>query len=108
MARHILSLFRHPNQTIDSMCFGHRYLPQQLQQWRGIRMKIQDGNLEQALTWIQQEMQPSAIKQLIRKQQTHHINNSEKLILAQKNLERKIKSQDLTRKLKAILVKKVR
>ena len=53
-------------------------------------------------------MQSSGIKQLIGKQQTHHINNSEKLILAQKNLERKIKSYDLARKLKAILVKKVR
>ncbi|KAK4581107.1 hypothetical protein RGQ29_024680 [Quercus rubra] len=71
-------------------------------------MKIRDGNLEQALTWIQRKMQSSGIKQLIRKQQAHHINNSEKLILAQNNLERKIKSQDLARKLKAILVKKVR
>lgn len=106
MARHISILFRHPNQTIDSMCFGHRYLPQQLQQWRGNRMKIRDGNLEQALTWIQPKMQSSGIKQLIRKQQTNHINNSEKLILAQKNLERKIKSQDLARNSRPFLSRK--
>ncbi|KAG7982431.1 hypothetical protein I3843_04G052200 [Carya illinoinensis] len=79
-----------------------------LQQWRGIRVKVLDGNLEQALTWLQRKMQSSGIERLIKRQQTRHIKNSEKRVLARKNLERKIRSQDLARKLKAILVKKVR
>ncbi|GMY26339.1 Ribosomal_S21 domain-containing protein [Fagus crenata] len=103
VARQASSLFRRPSQTqsIDSLSWGH-------QQWRGIRVKVRDGNLEQALTWMQRKMQSSGIERMIKRQQTHHIKNSEKRILAQKNLERKIRSQDLARKLKAILIKKVR
>ena len=71
-------------------------------------MKVRDGNLEQALKWMQRKMQSSGIERLIRKEQRHHIKNSEKRILACNNLECKIRSQDLARKLKAILVKKVR
>lgn len=71
-------------------------------------MKVRFGNLEQALTLMQRKMQSSGMERLIKRRQTHHIKNSEKRVLARKNLERKIRSQDLARKLKAILVKKVR
>ncbi|KAF3976517.1 hypothetical protein CMV_000291 [Castanea mollissima] len=99
-----------PNQSGSVSCWGWggNHYQYQTQQWRGIRVKVRDGNLEQALTWMQRKMQSSGIERLIRKEQRHHIKNSEKRILARKNLERKIRSQDLARKLKAILVKKVR
>ncbi|THG21500.1 hypothetical protein TEA_011172 [Camellia sinensis var. sinensis] len=80
----------------------------ELQQWRGIRVKVRNGNLEQALVFMQRKMQSSGIERLIKREQTHHLKNSEKRVLARKNLERKIRSQDLARKLKSILVKKVR
>ncbi|KAL2460336.1 Ribosomal protein S21 family protein [Abeliophyllum distichum] len=80
----------------------------ELQQWRGIRVKVRNNNLEQALTLLQRKMQSSGIERMIKNEQTHHIKNSEKRVLAKKNLERKIRGQDLARKLKAILVKKVR
>ncbi|XP_018817338.1 30S ribosomal protein S21 [Juglans regia] len=102
------SLLRRPSQTIEWCSCAPHYQPLQLQQWRGIRVKVRDGNLEQALTWLQRRMQSSGIERLIKRQQTRHIKNSEKRVLARKNLERKIRSQDLARKLKAILVKKVR
>ncbi|KAK9277052.1 hypothetical protein L1049_006591 [Liquidambar formosana] len=109
IARHVSTLFRHPSSTLNSLSCEHRlHHHQQLQQWRGIRVKVWNGNLEQALTFLQRKMQSSGIERLIKREQTHHIKNSEKRILARKNLERKIRSQDLARKLKAILVKKVR
>ncbi|XP_038903160.1 30S ribosomal protein S21 [Benincasa hispida] len=80
----------------------------QHQQLRGIRVKVLNGNLEQALAFMRRKMQASGIERLIKREQTHHIKNSEKRVLARKNLERKIRSQDLARKLKAILIKKVR
>ncbi|KAK9117339.1 hypothetical protein Sjap_016286 [Stephania japonica] len=81
--------------------------PQQLQQWRGIKVKVRDGNLEQALVVMQRKMISSGMERLIRRQQRHHMKNSEKRILARKNLERKVRSQELSRKLKSILIKKV-
>ncbi|KAK4429762.1 hypothetical protein Salat_1276800 [Sesamum alatum] len=83
-------------------------LSSQLQQWRGIRVKVLNNNLDQALALMQRKMQSSGIERMIRSEQTCHIKNSEKRVLAKKNLERKIRSQDLARKLKAILVQKVR
>ncbi|XP_057485598.1 uncharacterized protein LOC130771910 [Actinidia eriantha] len=80
----------------------------ELQQWRGIRVKVRYGSLEQALVVMQRKMQSSGIERLIKREQRHHIKNSEKRVLARKNLERKIRSQDLARKLKSILIKKVR
>lgn len=71
-------------------------------------MKVFNGNLESALTFMQRKMQSSGIERMIKREQTHHIKNSEKRVLARKNLQRIIKSQDLARKLKAILSKKVR
>ncbi|KAJ8451590.1 hypothetical protein Cgig2_018224 [Carnegiea gigantea] len=79
-----------------------------LQQWRGIRVKVINGNLEQALTFMQRKMTSSGIERMIKTEQTHHIKNSEKRVLARKALQRKLQSQDLARKLKHILIKKVR
>ncbi|XVF85075.1 hypothetical protein PTKIN_Ptkin17bG0089200 [Pterospermum kingtungense] len=82
--------------------------PSQIQQWRGIRVKVRNGNLERALVVMQRVMQSSGVERLIKQEQTHHVKNSEKRVLARKNLERKIRSQDLARKLQTILIKKVR
>ncbi|XVF43880.1 hypothetical protein PTKIN_Ptkin02bG0076300 [Pterospermum kingtungense] len=82
--------------------------PSQIQQWRGIRVKVRNGNLERALGVMQKVMQSGGMERLIKNEQTHHIKNSEKRVLARKNLERKIRSQDLARKLQTILIKKVR
>ncbi|KAL6579347.1 hypothetical protein OROMI_009563 [Orobanche minor] len=82
-------------------------LSYRLQQWRGIRVKVRNNNLDQALALMQRKMQSSGIERMIRSEQTCHIKNSEKRVLAKKNLERKIRSQDLARKLKMILVQKV-
>ncbi|MFS7958846.1 putative ribosomal protein S21 [Helianthus anomalus] len=79
-----------------------------LQQWRGIRVKILNNNLERGLTFMQRIMQSNGIERMIKNEQLYHIKNSEKRILARKNLERRLKSQDLARKLKSILVKKIR
>ncbi|XP_062078624.1 uncharacterized protein LOC133783103 [Humulus lupulus] len=94
VAKQALTLLKQPNQ--------------QLQQCRGIRVKVLNGNLERALTFMQRKMQSSGIERLIKNEQTHHIKNSEKRVLARKNLELKIRSQELARKLRAILIKKVR
>ncbi|XP_017238814.1 uncharacterized protein LOC108211665 [Daucus carota subsp. sativus] len=83
-------------------------LSSQLNQWRGIRVRVLQNNLERALTFMQRQMTSSGVERLIKHEQTHHIKNSEKRILARKNLERRLKSQDLARKLKSILMKKVR
>ena len=93
-ATHLASLLKRPSSA--------------LQQWRGIRVKVMNGNLEQALTFMQRKMRSSGIERLINTEQTHHIKNSEKRILARKALQRKIQSQDLARKLKSILIRKVR
>ncbi|PIN22943.1 hypothetical protein CDL12_04339 [Handroanthus impetiginosus] len=88
--------------------FALNALNSQLQQWRGIRVKVLKNNLDQALALMQRKMQSSGIERLIKNEQIRHIKNSEKRVLAKKNLERKIRSRDLARKLKAILVQKVR
>ncbi|XP_031478979.1 uncharacterized protein LOC116249827 [Nymphaea colorata] len=78
------------------------------QQSRGIRVKVINGNLEQAIQVMQRKMVSSGMERLIRRAPTHHLKNSDKRILAQKNLQKRIKSQDLARKLRTILIKKVR
>ncbi|KAL9266276.1 hypothetical protein AKJ16_DCAP24057 [Drosera capensis] len=83
-------------------------LPSSLQQWRGIRVRVRDGNLEQALAFMQRKMQSSGIERLIKQQQTCHVKDSEKRVLASKSLQRRIQSDDLARKLKTILLQKVR
>ncbi|XP_060200525.1 uncharacterized protein LOC132628776 [Lycium barbarum] len=80
----------------------------ELQQWRVIRVKVRNNNLDQALFLMQRKMQSSGTERLIKLEQLHHIKNSEKRVLARKILEHKIHSQELARKLKSILIKKVR
>lgn len=71
-------------------------------------MKVINGNLEQALQVMQRKMVSSGMERLIRRAPTHHMKNSQKRILAEKNLQKRIRSEDLARKLRAILIKKVR
>ncbi|OVA20829.1 Ribosomal protein S21 [Macleaya cordata] len=105
IGRNILNVFRNPSIVNNPLSST---VQQQLQQWRGIKVKVRNGNLEQALVVMQRKMTSSGIERLIKRQQTHHLKNSEKRVLARKNLERRIRSQDLARKLKSILIKKVR
>ncbi|PWA77330.1 ribosomal protein S21 family protein [Artemisia annua] len=91
------SIFTHPNTTLTSNS----------QQWRSIRVKILNNNLERGLTYMQRIMQSSGIERMIKNEQIYHVKNSEKRVLARKNMERRLKSQDLARKLKSILVRKV-
>lgn len=101
IASQVSSIFRRPNVFFNS-------LNSELQQWRGIRVKVQYGNLDQALTLLQRKMQSSGIERIIKAHEFRHIKNSEKRVLARKKQEYKFRSQDLAHKLKAILVKKVR
>ncbi|KAJ0982157.1 hypothetical protein J5N97_010412 [Dioscorea zingiberensis] len=85
--------------------------PPAAHQWqcaRGIRVQVLNGNLEQALAVMQRKMVSSGMERLIRRQVGHHLKNSEKRVLARKNLELRIRSQDLARKLRTILFKKIR
>ncbi|XP_042512649.1 uncharacterized protein LOC122087548 [Macadamia integrifolia] len=104
MAKKVSNIFGFPGAVCNPLCSMH----QQLQQWRGIRVRVRNGNLEQALVVMQRKMQSSGMERLIKRQQTVHVKNSEKRVLARKALERRIRSQELARKLQAILVKKVR
>nr|XP_016502368.1 PREDICTED: uncharacterized protein LOC107820569 isoform X2 [Nicotiana tabacum] len=104
VAKHVSTIFNRPNVALLNPLSWE----QQLQQWRGIRVKVQNNNLDQALFLMQRKMQSSGMERLIKREQLHHIKNSEKRILARKLLERKLRSQDLARKLKSILIKKVR
>lgn len=78
------------------------------QQTRGIRVKVLNGNLEQALKIMQRKMIGSGMERLIRKVPRYHLKDSEKRILAKKRRERKERSEELARKLKSILIRKVR
>jgi len=71
-------------------------------------VRVVNGNLEGALTLMQRKMTGSGIERMIKQEQRFHIKNSEKRVLAQKNLERRVRSEDLAKKLKSILIKKVR
>ncbi|KAJ4952260.1 hypothetical protein NE237_029092 [Protea cynaroides] len=104
IAKQASNFFRAPGLTCNPLNLMH----QQFQQWRGIRVRVRNGNLEQSLVIMQRKMQSSGMERLIKRQQTHHVKNSEKRVLARKALERRIRSQALARKLQAILVKKVR
>ncbi|XP_057948804.1 uncharacterized protein LOC131144276 isoform X2 [Malania oleifera] len=104
--RHASVLFGRPTCAVNSLSYN--CLPQQLQQQRGIRVKVINGNLEQALAFMQRKMQSSGIERLIKRPETRHIKNSEKRVLARKNLERKMRSQSLAHQIKTILIKKVR
>ncbi|GLU21713.1 hypothetical protein SLE2022_378370 [Rubroshorea leprosula] len=104
IAKRVSTSFTRPSHGINSLSHGNR----QLQQLRGIRVRVRNGKLEQALGFMQRIMQSSGIERLIKEQRTHHVKNSEKKVLARKNLERKIRSQELSRKLQSILNQKVR
>ncbi|CAN1137374.1 hypothetical protein LINPERHAP2_LOCUS10015 [Linum perenne] len=78
------------------------------QQWRGIRVKVYEGRVEHALTILQRKMQASGMERLIKKSQRTHLKNSEKRVLAHKNLLHRVKAEDLARKLQDILQKKIR
>ncbi|KAK7394601.1 hypothetical protein VNO78_15133 [Psophocarpus tetragonolobus] len=107
VARRLSSLFRHSGFTIEPFNNGHHQM-QQLQQCRGIRVRVLNGNLEAALGLMQRKMQSSGIERMIKQEQRFHIKNSEKRVLARKNLERRLRSEDLAKKLKIIMIKKVR
>ncbi|KAG1342103.1 hypothetical protein COCNU_05G003320 [Cocos nucifera] len=47
------------------------------------------------------------MERLIRRQVDYHLKDSEKRILTHKNLEYRIRSQELARKLRTILIKKI-
>ncbi|XP_019451253.1 PREDICTED: uncharacterized protein LOC109353433 [Lupinus angustifolius] len=107
VTQHLWSLVRKSGHAVEPFISGNPQLPQ-LQQYRGIRVKVLNGNLEQALALMQRKMQSSGIERMIKQEQRFHIKNSEKRVLARKNLERRLRSEDLARKLKAIMIKKVR
>ncbi|GLU03163.1 hypothetical protein SLE2022_203790 [Rubroshorea leprosula] len=104
VARRVSTIFTRPSYGINSLSHDGS----QLQQVRGIRVRVRDGRLEQALGFMQRIMQSSGIERLIKAGRTHHVKKSEKRVLSRKNLERKIRSQDLARKLQSILTQKVR
>ncbi|PKU60562.1 uncharacterized protein LOC110103743 isoform X1 [Dendrobium catenatum] len=79
----------------------------QMQWIRGIRVKVFNDNLEQALNVLERKMKSSGMERLIKRHTDHHVKNSEKRVLARKNLELRIRSEELSRKLRSILVKKI-
>ncbi|KAL5718070.1 hypothetical protein ACHQM5_011009 [Ranunculus cassubicifolius] len=81
-----------------------------IQQCRGIQVRVKDGNLDKALTIMERRMQESGMERLIKRSvlQTYHLKNSEKRVLAGKTLQLRLRSQDLSRKLQAIISKKIR
>ncbi|CAJ2640315.1 unnamed protein product [Trifolium pratense] len=105
VVRRLSSLFRQSGCAIQPFNGQHHQL---LQPCRGIRVDVRNGNLEQALTFLQRKMTSSGIERMIKHEQRFHIKNSEKRVLARKSLERRLRSEDLARKLKSIMIKKVR
>jgi small subunit ribosomal protein S21 len=101
VVRRLSSLFRQSGCTTEPF-------NGQLQQCRGIRVQVYNGNLEGALSLLQRKMTSSGIERMIKQEQRFHIKNSEKRVLARKSLERRLRSEDLARKLKSIMIKKVR
>jgi small subunit ribosomal protein S21 len=84
---------------------GHRG---QLQQARGIMVQVRDGNLDRALSIMERKMRSSGMERLIRARTHHHVKDSEKRVLARKALMQRVKSQELGKKLREILIKKIR
>ncbi|BAF12885.1 uncharacterized protein [Oryza sativa Japonica Group] len=81
-----------------------------VQQARGIVVHVKDGNLERALGVMARKMRSSGIERLIRarSQIHHHVKDSEKRVLARKALMQRVRSQELGKKLRDILIKKIR
>ncbi|WVZ60169.1 LOW QUALITY PROTEIN: hypothetical protein U9M48_010222 [Paspalum notatum var. saurae] len=82
---------------------GNRW---QLQQSRGI--VVRDGNLELALLLMERKIRSSGMERLIRARTHHHVKDSEKRVLARKALMQRVRSQELGKKLRQILIKKIR
>ncbi|KAG8062177.1 hypothetical protein GUJ93_ZPchr0003g17946 [Zizania palustris] len=80
----------------------------QVQPVRGIVVQVRDGNLERALTVMERKMRSSGIERLIRRRTDHHVKDSEKRVLARKALMQRVRSQELGRRLRDILIKKIR
>ncbi|GJN23658.1 hypothetical protein PR202_gb11324 [Eleusine coracana subsp. coracana] len=80
----------------------------QVQPARGIVVDVRDGNLERALTIMERKMRSSGMERLIRARTAHHVKDSEKRVLARKALMQRVKSQELGKKLREILIKKIR
>ncbi|CAO2037185.1 unnamed protein product [Urochloa humidicola] len=78
------------------------------QQARGIVVQVRDGNLDRALTIMERKMRSSGMERLIRARTHHHVKDSEKRVLARKALLQRVKSQELGKKLREILIKKIR
>ncbi|KAF8681874.1 hypothetical protein HU200_045320 [Digitaria exilis] len=89
----------------SAMDAGHG---RQLQQARGIVVQVRDGNLDRALSIMERKMRSSGIERLIRARTHHHVKDSEKRVLARKALMQRVKSQELGKKLREILIKKIR
>ncbi|KAI3906462.1 hypothetical protein MKX01_029077 [Papaver californicum] len=86
VAKNVCNIFRN-----SSFCGNiSNPLLSSLQQWRGIKVRVRGGNVKR------------------QGKRTTHLKNSEKKVLARKNLDRRLKSQDLARKLNSILLKKIR
>ncbi|CAN6230330.1 unnamed protein product, partial [Urochloa humidicola] len=77
-------------------------------QARGIVVQVRDGNLDRALTIMERKMRSSGMERLIRARTHHHVKDSEKRVLARKALLQRVKSQELGKKLREILIKKIR
>ncbi|KAI3868280.1 hypothetical protein MKX03_000191 [Papaver bracteatum] len=107
-AKSVCNIFR--NLNLGGNNPSPSYLLSLLQQWRGIKVRVRGGNVEQALQIMQRKMTSTGMERLLKRQgqQTTHLKNSEKKVLARKNLDRRLKSQDLARKLNSILLKKIR
>ncbi|KAJ6815893.1 uncharacterized protein M6B38_262895 [Iris pallida] len=84
---------------------------EQAQQSRGLRIRVRNGNVEQALSIMERRMKQSGMERLIKRYEDHevyHMKNSEKRVLARKKLQVRIRSQNLARKLQTIIVNKIR
>ncbi|KAI4988196.1 uncharacterized protein LOC123398264 [Hordeum vulgare subsp. vulgare] len=80
----------------------------QVQPSRGIVVQVRDGNLERALQVMERKMRSSGIERLIKRRTEHHVKNSEKRVLARKALMARVRSQELGKSLRDILIKKIR
>lgn len=101
IARHVSNTFRLPSLSSASpSCV--------FQQLRGIRVKVRNGNLESALKLLERKMKSSGMERFIKRHQLHHVKNSEKRVLARKNLEYRIQREDFNRRLRDALIKKFR
>ncbi|XP_072991139.1 uncharacterized protein [Typha latifolia] len=109
VATRLSSLLRRSEPWIPAAAAVRPPAPPQKMRWeRWIRVRVRNGNLEQALGIMERKITSSGMERLIRRQVEHHVKNSEKRVLARKNLQLRIRSQELARKLRTILVKKIR